>query len=147
MNVSFASMKPKFSFVILGSLFLSVLVVSYLLPFFYPFLTPYCWILIPVVANFLVGYLTEEVDTAVKVIFAVFLLQTFVVAGLLNIPIIYDAYLNWCGASPCPISAMRLRDAMPHLMLIIPGYFVMHMTLGIGVACVGRTVREQKLKL
>ena len=115
-----------------------------MLPFFYPFLTPYCWILVPVVANFLVGYLTEEVDTAVKIIFAIFLLQTFAVVGLLNIPIIYDAYLNWCGASPFPICALRLHSVMPHLMLLIPSYFVMHITLGISAACIGRTVCESR---
>jgi len=74
-------MNPRLGFVVLGSFYFFVLLVSYLLGFLYPFFTPYGWLLIPVVANFFVGYLVKEVDTAIKIIITCLSLNTGIVLG------------------------------------------------------------------
>jgi len=68
-------MNPRLAFVIFGSFYFFVLLGAYLLGFLYPFFTPYGWILIPVLANFFVGYLVKEVEPATKIIIACLSLQ------------------------------------------------------------------------
>jgi len=87
-------MNSRRAFVILGSFYFFVLLVSYLLGFLYPFFTPYGWLLIPVVANFFVGYLVKEVDTAIKIIIACLSLNTGIVFGWLSVSTGYDAFLS-----------------------------------------------------
>jgi hypothetical protein len=53
-------MNPRLGFVVLGSFYFFVLLVSYLLGFLYPFFTPYGWLLIPVVANFFFRVLSKR---------------------------------------------------------------------------------------
>ena len=114
-------MNPRLAFVILGSLYFSVLLVSYLLGQFYPFFTPYGWLLIPVVANFWVGYLVREVDSAVKMIIECLSLQTIIVFGWLNVSPVYDAFLS---------------------IPTIASYYIVNIALGIPVSLIGITVRE-----
>jgi len=114
-------MKPRLAFVILGSLYFSVLLGSYLLGQLYPFFTPYGWLLIPVVANFWVGYLVREVDSAVKIIIECLSLQTIIVFGWLSVSSGYDVFLF-----------------IPN----VASYYIVNIVLGITVSLVGITVRE-----
>ena len=114
-------MNPRLAFVILGSFYFFVLLVSYLLGFLYPFFTPYGWFLIPIVANFFVGYLVREVDTAVKIIIACLSLNTGIVFGWLSVSSGYDAFLS---------------------IPLLASYYTLHIVLGIAVSLIGTTVRE-----
>jgi len=114
-------MNPRLAFVILGSFYFFVLLVSYLLGFLYPFFTPYGWFLIPIVANFFVGYLVKEVDTAVKIIIACLSLNTGIVFGWLSVSSGYDAFLS---------------------IPLLASYYTLHIVLGIAVSLIGTTVRE-----
>jgi len=114
-------MNPRLAFVILGSFYFFVLLVSYLLGFLYPFFTPYGWFLIPIVANFFVGYLVREVDTAVKIIIACLSLNTGIVFGWLSVSSGYDAFLS---------------------IPLLASYYTLHVVLGIAVSLIGTTVRE-----
>ncbi len=139
-------MNPRLVFAISGSLYLSVLLVSYLLALFYPFLTPYCWFLIPAVANFLVGYLTEEVKTALKIIVVSFFIHTGIVIALLSVPLIYDAFISWFNqvlqTSPVIRYAMGKNYPFGWMVIIVPGYPIMHILLGIAISFVATTVRD-----
>jgi len=121
MNGSVTSINPRLAFVILGSFYFSVLLVSHLLGFVYPFLTPYCWFVIPIVANFFVGYLVKEVEPAIKIIIACLSLHTSIVFGWLNVSSDYDAF-----------------SSIP----IIVSYYTLHIVLGVTLSFVGITVRE-----
>jgi len=114
-------MNPRLAFVILGSFYFFVLLVSYLLGFLYPFFTPYGWFLIPIVANFFVGYLVKEVDTAIKIIIACLSLNTGIVFGWLSVSSGYDAFLS---------------------IPLLASYYTLHIVLGIAVSLIGTTVRE-----
>jgi hypothetical protein len=87
------SMNSRLAFAILVSSYLSVLLVSYLLGFLYPFFTPYGWLLIPAAASFFVGYLTKEVETATEMIIACLSLHTGIVFVLLNFSSVERAFL------------------------------------------------------
>jgi hypothetical protein len=121
MNGSVTSMNPKLVFVISGSFYFSVLLISYLLGFLYPFSTPYGWVLIPILANFFVGYLIQEVEPAIKIIIVCLSLNTGIVFGWLNVSSDYDAF-----------------SSIP----IIVSYYTLHVPLGITVSLVGTTVRD-----
>jgi len=86
------SMNSRLKFAILVSLYLSVLLISYLLGFLYSFFTFYGWLLIPVVASFFVGYLTREVETATKIIIACLSLNTWAFFVLLNFSSVEEAF-------------------------------------------------------
>jgi len=116
-------MNSRRAFVILGSFYFFVLLVSYLLGFLYPFFTPYGWLLIPVVANFFVGYLVKEVDTAIKIIIACLSLNTGIVFGWLSVSTGYDAFLS------IPLFA---------------SYYTLHAVLGVAVSSIGTAVREYR---
>jgi len=122
MDGSVTSTNPRLAFVILGSLYFAVLLVSYFLgEFLYPFFTPYGWLLIPVVASFFVGYSVEEVDTATKIIIACLSLNTGIVFGWLNVSSDYDAFLS---------------------IPLIVSYYTTHIVLGVTASAIGITVRE-----
>ncbi len=146
MDESVTSINSRFVFVIFGSFYFFVLLVSYLLAVFYPFFTPYGWFVIPVVANFFVGYLAEEVDTAAKIIIACFFLHTGIVIGLLNIPLVYDAFISWFGQVQRKVPAVEnvfsTDDPLSWMVIVIPGYPIMHIVLGIAVSGVGIAVRD-----
>ena len=88
-----ASMNSRLEFAILVSSYLSVLLISYLLGFLYPFFTSYGWLLIPVVASFFVGYLAREVETSTKIIIACLSLHTGAVFALLNSSSVEKAFI------------------------------------------------------
>jgi len=137
-------MNPRLVFAISGSLYLSVLLVSYLLALFYPFLTPYCWLLIPVVANFFVGYLTEDVEIAVKIIIVSFFLHTAIVIGLLNSYLVHDAFLSWFGkvqSTSYFVRGFTKHDPSLWMVIIIVGYPIMNILLGIPASFIGTIVR------
>jgi len=115
------SMSSRLKFAILVSSYLSVLLISYLLGFFYPFFTPYGWLLIPVGASFFVGYLTREVETATKTIIACLSLHTGVVFALLNFSSVEKAFI-----------------ALP----IFVSYWAFHIVLGITASFAGVTFSE-----
>jgi hypothetical protein len=122
MNESVTSMNPRLAFVILGSLYFAVLLVSYFLgEILYPFFTPYGWIFIPILANFFVGYLVKEVDTATKIIIACLSLNTGIVFVWLNVSSDYDAFTS---------------------IPLIVSYYTFHVVLGITVSLIGITVRD-----
>jgi len=116
-------MNSRLAFVILGSFYFFVLPVSYLLGFLYPFFTPHGWLLIPVIANFFVGYLVKEVDTAIKIIIACLSLNTGIVFGGMCVSADYDALLS-----------------IPFLT----SYYILHVVLGVAVSLMGTAVREYR---
>jgi len=116
-------MNPRLAFVIFGSFYFFVLLGAYLLGFLYPFFTPYGWILIPVLANFFVGYLVKEVEPATKIIIACLSLQAIIVFGWLNVSPVYDAFVS---------------------IPTIASYYVVNIALGISVSLIGITVREHR---
>ncbi len=129
-------MNSRLKFVIAGSSYLSVLLVSYLLPLFYPFLTPYCWLLIPVVASFLVGYVVGELYMAVKAVIAFLLIHITMITGLLGVPPFYDALAAYtrrftAGGGPF-LSTMG----------IILTYSIVNIMLGVTTSCLGIMVRN-----
>jgi hypothetical protein len=116
-------MNSRRAFVILGSFYFFVLLVSYLLGFLYPFFTPYGWLLIPVVANFFVGYLVKEVDTAIKIIITCLSLNTGIVFGWLFFSSIDDAFLS---------------------IPLLASHYTLHAVLGVAVSSIGTAVREYR---
>jgi hypothetical protein len=116
-------MNPRLAFVVLGSLYFFVLLVSYFLGFLYPFFTPYGWLLIPVIANFFVGYLVKEVDTAIKIIIACLSLNIGIVFGGLSVSTGYDAFLS---------------------IPLLASYYTLHIVLGVAVSLIGTAVREYR---
>lgn len=110
------SMNSRLTFAILVSSYLSVLLVSYLLGFFYPFFKPYGWLLIPLAASFFVGYLTGEVETATKMIIACLSLHTGLVYALLNFSSVEKAFV-----------------ALPTFV----SYWVFHIVLGVSISFAG----------
>jgi len=95
-----ASMNPRLAFAIFCGFYFIVLLASYLFillyPFYdpsYPLYVPYSWFLVPLVATFFMGYLIEEVHTAVKIIIIYFFLHTCILIGLLYTFWLPDVYL------------------------------------------------------
>ena len=121
MNGAVISLNSRLGFIIFGGLYLSVLLVSHLLGYFYPFFAPYGWFLVPVVASFFVGYLIREVDTAVKLIVVCLTLNTGIVFGLLNFSSVESAFI-----------------AMP----TFASYWLFNILLGVLGSFVGITVRD-----
>jgi len=121
MNGAVISLNSRLAFVILAGLYLSVLLGSYLLGYFYPFFAPYGWLLVPIVASFFVGYLIREVDTAVKLIIVCLTLNTGIVFGLLSFSSVENAFI-----------------AMP----TFASYWVFNILLGILASFVATTVRD-----
>jgi len=116
-------MNSRLAFVILGSFYFFVLLGSYLLGFLYPFFTPYGWFLIPIVANFFVGYLVREVDTAIKIIIVCLSLNTGIVFGWLSVSTGYDAFLS---------------------IPLLASYYTLHIVLGVTTSLIGTAVREYR---
>ncbi len=132
--------KTRIAFVVCWSLYFSVLVGSFLLPLSNPFLSPYCWVLVPVLANFFVGYFVRDVHAAIKIIVVGFLLFPIMVIGLLSIPSVYDAFLH----------SFEIRgllfiqsDIFTWLVMLVVGYPILHILLGISVSFIGVFVRER----
>jgi len=121
MNGSVTSMNPRLAFVILGSFYFFVLLGSYLLGFLYPFFIPYGWFLVPVLANFCLGYLVREVEPTIKIIIVCLSLHTGIVFGWLNVSPDYDAF-----------------ETIP----IIVSYYTSQIVLGITISLIGITVRD-----
>jgi hypothetical protein len=109
-------MNPRFAFVVLGGFYFFVLLVSYVLGFFYPFFTPYGWLLVPVTASFFVGYLTKEIETATKMIIACLSLHTGIVFVLFNFSSVEKAFI-----------------ALPTFV----SYWTFHIALGVPISFVG----------
>ena len=143
---SIASIRAKLRAVVYWSLYLSFLLVSFLLPLFNPFLTPYCWFLVPVLANFFVGYFVRDVYTAIKIVVVCFLLFPIIVIVLLNIPSVYDAFLYSFEVRerldyPLLIYPPPYSHIDSWLMILVVGYPIMHILLGITVSFIGIVVR------
>jgi hypothetical protein len=129
-------MNSRLAFVVFGSFYFFVLLASYLLVLFYPFFTPYGWFLVPVVANFFVGYLVKEVNKAIEIIIAYVFLHVGIIIGLLNVSSVYDAFLSMHTHS------MLLRSPFSAwIIAIIFIYYLVHISLGIAISYVGITVR------
>jgi hypothetical protein len=127
-----ASMNPRLAFAISGISYLSVLLISYLLPLFYPYLTLYCWFLIPLVANFFVGYFAEDLHTAVKLVISFLFLHIGMVIGLLGVPLFYDGFSQGFTAD----------DPFPLIVVVILTYSIVNITLGVTITCLGTMVRN-----
>lgn len=125
-------MNPRLPFVIFVSFYFSVLLASYLLAAFNQFYTLYGWLLIPAVANFFVGYLVREADTATKIIIASFFLHAGIIIGLLNVPLVYNAF--WF--------TLLTYHSGAYIASLFFVYYILNIPLGIGVLFIGGTVRE-----
>jgi len=133
----FASYKNLRHNVTFASFYFFILLASYLLGLFYPFFVPYGWFVIPVVANFFVGQFIREVGTTVKIIIVCFFLLVGVVLGLLNVSLVYEAFLQ---------HGVIGDDPSDWVLTLIFGYLVLHISLGIGVSCVGIAIREHLIR-
>jgi hypothetical protein len=129
-----ASMNPRLSFAISGISYLSVLLISYLVPLFYPHLTLYCWFLMPLVANFFVGYFAEDLHTAVKVVISFLFLHIGMVIGLLAVQQFYDIFSQRFPAD----NPWLWRKVWMHALT----YCIRNLTLGVPITCLGMLVRE-----
>jgi len=88
-----ASMNPKLAFVVFGSSYISVLIASYLLTVPYRFFAPYGLFLIPLVANFYIGYFVGDLYTAIKIIIVGSSLQAGTLFALLFFSFTYNPFL------------------------------------------------------
>jgi len=131
--------KTRIAFVVCWSLYFLVLLGTFLLPLSNPFLSPYCWVLAPVLANFFVGYFVGDVHTAIKIIVACFLLFPIIVIGLLSIPSVYDAF--WHSFEIRGLLAGA--DIFIWLVILVVGYPILHILLGISVSFIGVFLRER----
>jgi len=115
------SMNSRLAFVVFGGFYLSVLVASYLLALSYPFFAPYGLFLVPALANFCMGYFIGDVYTVVKIIIAVFSLQTCILFALLY-STVSDFFI---------------------LVATISSHFTLQVPFGIAVSYLGMGVREE----
>ncbi len=115
-------MNSRLASVVLGSFYLSVLIGSYLLAVLYPFFAPYGQLLIPLVANFCIGYFVKDVYTAVKIIIVGFSLQIGILLALSYASSVSDAFFG---------------------VTILSSYYTLQVPLGIAVSLVGTAVREE----
>jgi len=116
-----AFIKVNVSSVVYWSLYLSVLLVSYLLGHFYPFSAPYSLFLAPVLTNFSVGYFIRDLHTVVKMIIVGFFFHAGILLALLYSSSIPEAFDG---------------------VVILTSYYIVHFPLGIALSCVGITVRN-----
>jgi len=130
-----ASMNPRLAFAISGISYLSVLLISFLVPLFYPHLTLYCWFLMPLVANFFVGYFAEDLHTAVKVVISFLFLHIGMVIGLLAVPQFYDTFFSQTFPADNP---WLWREACAHVLT----YCIRNFILVVPITCLGMMVRK-----
>lgn len=116
-------MNPRLAFLVFGSLYVSVLVASYSLAAIYPFFTPYGWLLIPVLANFCLGFFVGDVATVVKTIIVGFFLQACMIIALLYSSSISVAFMA---------------------VTVLSSYYTVQVPLGIVVSLAGFVVREDR---
>jgi len=137
MSLSVASLDSRFSFVIFWSFYFFVLLFSFLWALFHPSFRLYGWLFTPLVANFFLGYLVNEIDKVAKIIIASFVIHSGVIIGLFNVSSVYEAFLSsvdFLGYDPSTF-----------LVIIIVVYYLMHIALGITVSWVGQIVKERSL--
>ena len=139
-----SSLGPRLSFVVLVSLYLPILVVSYFAVFFYPLFTFFGLTLVPVAGNFLIGFLIREPDEAAKRIIACFFLHAGVALGLLVFyPVYSQALLAWGRYVSLEIPFIQPNaDPFPLTAIMIAGYPILHIILGIPISLMGITVRD-----
>jgi len=139
--------KTRIAFVVCWSLYFFGLLGSFLLPLSNPFLSPYCWVLVPVLANFFVGYFVGDVHTAIKIIVVCFLLFPIVVIGLLSTPSVYDAFWHSFevrGLLGYPHLIISLHsDVFIWLVILVVGYPILHILLGVSASFIGVFARER----
>jgi len=116
-------MNSKLAFAVFGSFYLTVLVCSYLLASFYAFLDPFGWFVIPVMANFFVGYFVRDVYAAIKIILVGFSLQALMILALL-----YSSS----------------GDVAFFGVTILSSYYALQVPLGITASMGGTAVREDR---
>ena len=97
---SIGSIKEKHSTLVCWSLFLLVLLVSYLFSASNPYTAFYGWLIIPAVASFFVGYVIAELHTAIETILASFLLHAPIIIVLLSIPLFFYSLPSWTRLNP-----------------------------------------------
>jgi len=125
-------------------LYFSVLLASYLLVFFNALSILYGWGIIPVAASFFVGWclVEEEVDTVVKINIACFFLHAGIIIGLLNVPLVYDAF--WSLVYEVSKQSPFLGTTYPEASIIgiIFAYYILNIPWGITASFIGGTIRE-----
>jgi hypothetical protein len=129
---SIASIKAKLRAVVYWSLFLFVLLASYLFSASNPHTTLYGWFIIPAVASFFVGYIVAELHTAVETILASFLLHAPIIIVLLSIPLFFNslpssANINWQDlSSPIWVCACSYQRGLEHRWLPNTFFSLLH---------------------
>lgn len=114
-------MNQKIAFIVLGSFYLFVLVASYLVAVSYTFFASYGLFLVPLVANFCVGYFIRDVYVAVKTIIIGFSLQASIILAFLFSHSASDAFVG---------------------VTVISSYYTLQVPLGIAASLAGTSVRE-----
>ena len=146
---SIASIKAKLRAVVYWSLFLFVLLASYLFSASNPHTTLYGWFIIPAVASFFVGYILAELRTAVETILACFLLHAPIIIVLLSIPLFFNslpssANINWQDfSSRFGYVFVLTKEAWSTGGFLIPFflYYILNMPLSMFTSFAGTIVR------
>jgi len=121
--VGVTQMNPKLAFVVFGSLYLIVMVASYLVSVSYLYFAPYGLFLLPAIANFCIGYFTKDVYKAIKIIIVGSSLQASMLLALL-----YSSSLSHAFFGLVPITS----------------YYTIQVPLGIVISLAGTVVREDR---
>ena len=139
-----SSLDPRLTFVAVVSLYLPILIASYLVAFFYPLFTLLGLILVPAAGSFLIGFLSRDPIGAAKRIAACVLLQAGVTLGLLKFyPVYSEALLAWWKYASQEILLISLNpDPFFITVIIIAGYPILHIVLGVPISFLGTTIRE-----
>ncbi|MGD8505342.1 MAG: hypothetical protein PVF15_01600 [Candidatus Bathyarchaeota archaeon] len=127
-------MSPKLTFAISGISYLSVLLASFLLPIFHQLPRAYCWFLVPLVANFFIGYFAAELHTALKVVITFLLLHivmVIMVIGLLWTSLFYGTLTPYSPED----------DPFAVITLVILVYSLMNIIFGVVASSIGTIVR------
>jgi len=116
-----ASTNRRLVFVVFCGLYLTVLVVSYSLAFSYTFLAPFGLFLLPLLANFFMGYFAGDVFTAAKIIIAGYSIHALLTLVLFHSSSVSEAFFA---------------------VMLISSYYTLQVPLGIVAALAGIIVRR-----
>lgn len=149
-----ASIKAKLRAVVYWSLFLFVLLASYLFSASNPHTTVYGWLIIPAVTSFFVGYIIAELHTATETILASFLLHAPIIIVLLSIPLFFYSLPSWTRLNPGDFYEAFPRAGLGVVVLtqeawstggfLVPFllYYILNMPLSMFTSFAGTIVRD-----
>lgn len=137
------SLNMKLTLLNLVILYTPILIVTHLAAIFNPPFTFIYLILLPAAADFILGFLTAEPDEAAKTIIACFLLHALVALGLLTFyPAFSQALVDWWIYVSIETRLISpLVDPFVITVVIIAGYPILHIVVGIPISFAGISAR------